>query len=247
MKFVIFSFIFILLFCSIASASIEVYPEDKSIDLQYICTLNNQIPSASAIFNISIYYPNGTAMIENVGTTPLGSGSFTYTTSFSEQGIYKVKMFCSDGTYSYSDEGSYKINYTGEEISNEQTYVYILALIFLVAVIFGTGFIINILPSADSMDVIGNIIQVSWLKYLRPVLWVFIWGLSLSIVFILSNLGIAYLSNPMIGNLFFVIYQIMFYITIIAVPIYFIWIFVKIAQDKEMQRMINRGIDVQGP
>ena len=246
MKRSILSLVVICFLVTLVSADTEIYPVDTLVNLQFTCTLNDAIPSGSATFNLSIYYSNGTALVENDDANSLGSGSFYYPITFTSQGLYKVKMFCTDGTYSYSSEGFYKITYNGEEISTEQTYVYILGLIFLVLVILGTVFIINSLPSKDSMDVDGNIVQINWLKYLRPVLWIFTWGVGLAIVFIISNLGIAYLSNEMIGKLFFVIYQFMFYVVIIGVPVYFIWIFVKIFQDKEMQKLINRGVDIKG-
>jgi hypothetical protein len=111
--------------------------------------------------------------------------------------------------------------------------------------ILGITYIIYRLPQGNATDPEGKILKVSYLKYLRNVFWIINWGLALAIIFIISNVLIAYVTNVMIGNLFFAIYRIMFWITIVGVPLYFIFLFAKIYDDKEMQRMINRGVDIR--
>jgi len=125
---------------SFVLAETEVYQIDVESNLQFTCTLNGAIPSELATYNISIYYPNGSVFLENGETTPQGSGSFNYSVVFDDLGIYKVKNFCTDGTYSYSKEGNYKITPSGVEIDNDASisigilYFYVilgLGLVFL--------------------------------------------------------------------------------------------------------------------
>jgi hypothetical protein len=126
----------ILLSLSLISAQDEIYQVNQEVDLKFTCTLNNAIPSAAADFNITINYPNGSGFINNQETTALGNGAFNYTITFPITGLYKVQMFCWDGTYSYSNEGFYSITPTGKSslsILNHPILI-ILGLIGLVLV-----------------------------------------------------------------------------------------------------------------
>ena len=113
-KIIMMCMIFGLLALPLIFANTEYYPLNEEIDLKFTCTLNDAIPSASATYNITINYPNGTYFINNQEATLIGSGAFNYTTNFTEIGTYKVQMFCWDGAYSFSNEGFYIITSNGK-------------------------------------------------------------------------------------------------------------------------------------
>jgi hypothetical protein len=96
-----------LLSLSLCSAETEKQPLNQNVQLKFTCTLNGAIPSASTKYNITLSFPNGSTYLSNVGTTALGNGAFSYDTNFTEQGLYKIQMFCYDGTYSFANEGFY--------------------------------------------------------------------------------------------------------------------------------------------
>ncbi|MEI6849700.1 MAG: hypothetical protein WCK29_01550, partial [archaeon] len=87
--------------------------------------------------------------------------------------------------------------------------------------------------------------SVNLVKNFKGVLYSLVWIIGLVILFIVSNIGYAFLPNEMIGKLFLTLYIMMFWITIVGVPIYWIKLFLKAVQSKEVQRMIDRGVDVQ--
>jgi len=126
-----------ILLISLVSAT-EIYQVNQDSELKFTCTLNNEIPSASTEFNITISYPNGSTFLNNQNTTPLGNGAFSYITNFPILGTYQVQVFCWDGTYSYSNEGTYKITPTGNELttSNSMMMLFILIVLIVIAVIF---------------------------------------------------------------------------------------------------------------
>jgi len=131
-----------ILMISGAVAMTETYQLGSNINLQFTCTLNNAIPSGSTTFNISIYYPNGDYLVDNQQATAQGQGSFNYTTNFPiVADCYKVKMFCTDGTYSFSDEGCYKINPTGVDQTTSQG----LGSLSYLLIMFGLTFLIGYL------------------------------------------------------------------------------------------------------
>jgi len=146
LKFVIAFMILIgtIFFIGLQMVSAEViqeqYPVNIPVNLQFTCTLNNAIPSSSATLNLSIYYQNGNTLIENKKATSLRPGSFNYTVTFISNEVYKVKIFCTDGTYSYSNEGSYLITQTGNTLNTVQISIYIFFLLLcLVLVFFSIG------------------------------------------------------------------------------------------------------------
>jgi len=224
-----------------------IFKQDATVDLKVPCSFNGTFCDADTPCEITIYYPNTSLMVDNASLTNTGNGMPNITLpDTSVIGNYQAFATCTQNSVSGESSFEFRITALGDTTELEDIYVYAIGLIFLVALIFGTAFIIRGLPSKDAVDERGAIVQVSMLKHLRNVLWVFIWGISLAIVFIISNIGLMYLPNIMLGKLFFVIYQIMFWMTIVAVPIYFIWIFYKLMKDKELQNMIKRGAQIKG-
>jgi len=123
----------ILLVTPLIIAETETYEIDKETNLKFTCTLNNAIPSASTNYNITISYKNGSTFLNNVATTAQGNGAFNYTTTFTELGLYKVQMFCYDGTYSFSEEGYYDITGNGKE-QPEGSVIVLFSICFLIIV-----------------------------------------------------------------------------------------------------------------
>jgi len=207
-------------------------------------TLPQECADCTFINLTSIQYPNMTRTYINSLMTKQGS-SFNYSFCDTEDLGDYVYCFIGDvgGTNTVACK-DFQITYSGENLNVSQTYIYIIALIFLVLLIGGSFILMNKLPSSNAKDEQGSIIQISQLKHFRKVFWGFIWGLSLAIIFILSNISYAYLPNAMIGNFFFAIYRIMFWFTIIFVPLGFIWLLYSMYKDNEFQKMINRGVEV---
>ena len=131
--------ILILLALPLLMAETETYKVNEEVELNFICTLNNAIPSASAKYLFTVNYPNGSIFLNNYTTEALGNGAFFNTTTFKETGLYKVQMFCYDGIYSYAEEGFYDITPTGiiQTSILENPLLIILGLLGLGLVIFG--------------------------------------------------------------------------------------------------------------
>ena len=141
----------ILLAMPFVLAETETYPYNTTQELKYSCTLNNAIPSASAEYNITISYPNGTTFISNKNTTKLGNGAFSYVTLFPMHGLYKVISFCYDGTYSYSSTGYYEVTDNGKIAPSENVVIF-FAIAFLLVLGFGLYQLILSLGHFASLD-----------------------------------------------------------------------------------------------
>jgi len=227
------------------SLALETYPVDKLVELKFLCRYDEGIP-AGASYNVTISYPNGSSMISNLNTTSLGLGSFKYQLTFPIQGIYKIQSFCYNGTASSSNNEEIEVTYDGNYLDISRTIMYlgltsVLGLLFVLILI-----IIPKLPSSDIMNDEGLIININQLKYLRPVMYALSWGLLLGIIFMISNISIAYLPTNMFGTFFFSIYRVMFILTLPMLIIWFIFMFVKIWRDREIKHMLERGVDIRG-
>lgn len=123
----------------VAATDIENIKLYETTNLHFICTTNGEVPSPGATYNITVSYPNGTLFIDNKQTTALGNGAFSYTTKFTQTGLYRVQMFCWDGIYSFSGEGFYNVIPTGIPPSSflNNPILLILGLLGLVLCIVG--------------------------------------------------------------------------------------------------------------
>jgi len=220
-------------------------PQKQNTDMDLIVSSNN----ASSCNLTYLQYPLGTIVLVN---SPMTKSSQTFSIllaspNFTQLGSTCAGIVCSDGVNLEAGSVCREVTYNGEKVGIEGIYVYIIGLVFIILLMVGLVYVISGLPSNDTRSEEGVIIDINMLKHLRPVLWIIVWGLALASAFIISNMGIAYLFSPMVGSLFFSIYQIMFYITMIGVPVYFVWIFYKIFKDKEMKNLIERGVEIRTP
>lgn len=144
----------------------------------------------------------------------------------------------------YGCGNSFEVTYDGNEVNLQRSVlslglVSILTLLFVLIVIN-----INKLPSGDTFNDESILLGVNNLKYLRPILWVVSWGLLLAIMFIASNISFAHLPSTMFGEFFFVIYRVMFLMTLPMFIIWFVFIIAKLFRDKEIREMIDRGVQI---
>ena len=254
-----------------ASAAPPVLSTVQTGSLEIIAPTFDSIPQSGS-FDFYWHVFNTTSLLTNVSTSctyhlysKFAEGEHIYTqnpvtkftndrdfevsingANFSTQGEYCDLIECNTSTQTGGLERCFIVTQNGYDFTIQKVYLYIIGLLFLVMLIFGTVYIIGSLPSKDAQDEAGSIVHVSQLKHLRSVLWVVVWGISLAIVFVVSNISLAYLDNAMLGNLFFAFYKIMFWMTIVCVPLYFIWILYKVFKDAEMKRLIERGVEMKG-
>jgi len=131
---------------SFANASTETYKVNTNVNLILTCTIDNSIPSDSAVMNLTVAYPNGTLFINNQNATPLGGGIFNYTTNFPIIGTYHPTLLCVDGSNSNSDSsGVYEITPDGLMMNGWRITIEIFAslstlgLMILFLYLAGTG------------------------------------------------------------------------------------------------------------
>jgi hypothetical protein len=162
--------------------------------------------------------------------------------NFTEVGDYSYIYNCGNAVEKETGKIDFEITYTGGKLTSQVTTIYVISLFILLVLLVGLLLFSTTLPSSDTKTEDGEILEISNLKHLRPVIYGISWGIMLAILFVMSNLTIAYLPTLMIGNLFFAFYTITFWISIVGIPLWFAWIFVNIFKDKETKNMLERGI-----
>ena len=139
-------FFLIVVNLPVAHAQIETYKANEAINLKLTCTINNAIPSTSAVMNMTISDSKGVLLIDNKAATPRGNGIFNYTLTFPAIGTYYPTLVCIDGVNSNSDSsGIYEITPDGKEMSGWKisieifTSISTLMLFILFLYLSGTG------------------------------------------------------------------------------------------------------------
>lgn len=227
-----------LFLISLTSATtLGTYKSNECVELIQVC-------SNCTYNNISkLFYPNQTVAVSNAVMT---ADDTIYNYSFCNtytQGKYIVNGFGDLDGIKTGWNYDFEITRTGFELNQARSLMFIGLLgllIFLFIVNIGA---ISMLPSKDNYDEDGVLISINQMKYIRPVLWVVEWFLLIAIIFIGSNISLAYLGTTLIGNLLFKIYYMMMALSLPMFVLWFIFIFYNIFQDKKMKGYIERGFE----
>ena len=229
---------FLFIFPMVSATTLGTFKNGDCVNLIQTCA------NCSYVNVSSIIYPNSSVALSNAEMSKAGT---YYSYSFCDtdlNGIYLVTGFgdpdASTETWTYD----FEITYTGDKITNEQTWIYITALIFLVFFAIGILFFRSRLPEDDRRSNSGEIIQIDFLKHIRPILMIMVWAIGLAILFIIGNMGYAFLPNAMVGKLFMALFSICGWLSVVAIPVYFIFIVKRFFEDREFQRYIERGVDI---
>lgn len=225
-------------------SAIPTYPQGKTIQIQSTCD------NCTGVNLTKVTFPNGTFAL--LGQYPMTKNGTNYNYSFSNSatsGIYDYAT-CGDlnGILTCEDttERSFEVTYSGLILKEGQGIFYMILftilIFFFIMVLFG----INQLPASNTQDEEGKILSISYLKYFRPVGWMFEYILVVAILYLSSNLAFAYLNEALFAQILFVLFRITFMAAPIVVIVWIIWIFVQMFHDKQMQNLLNRGFFPQG-
>jgi len=233
---VLFLSIFLMSLVSAGSDAILIGKQGDTITLPMECA------TCSFVKINSIQYPNMSKTYLNMNMTQNDS-SFFYTFSDTEQlGVYN---YCGYGdvnsvntTYCYD----FTITYLGKQLTIEKAMIYFMFLVLFILIFIGTFIFIGFLPGKNERDEEGRILSISYLKYLRNILYMFEWMLVIAILYMFSNLGFAFLEEELFSQTLFMLFKVCLAITPLIVIVGFIWILVSMFQDKEFQKMLNRGM-----
>lgn len=217
-------------FISLVSAGLGTFKQDDCMEI--VTILNSSQANIS-----SLTYPNNSILFLDSSMTK-NAKTFNYTfCDTSLVGKYNYDYYDLEGNVYVND---FIVTYNGDDLDEGKATLFTVFLAITILFWFLILFFIGKLPSTDSGGEEG-LIQISKLKYLRDALYGVLWAVSISILFLASNVAIAYLPGEMFGNFLFTLFELMMWLTIPFVIIWALWIFYRLVTDAKLKRFMERG------
>ena len=212
----------------------------------FVYNQTNGLVVDNSTVNCTYYLANNLGDVlyfANVSYLPEGYWGINLTGgNFSELIEYNYGIKCVSDEQGGTTVGVFEVTYTGKELSSASSTFYIILFTIFIFLFVMTLLGINKLPSSNATDDEGTIIKISYLKYLRPVLWFVAWMFIVGILYISSNLGFAYLEDTLFANFLFTLFKISFGLSFPIVIMWFVWIFARIVDDKKIKNLWSRGM-----
>ena len=184
----------------------------------------------------------GVVLLESVPTVHGDHFLMTRNDSIiTEPGIYSVTIVCTTDGIAGIKTHFFEATITGAILTTSQAIIYLISFSFLIF-IFGLLMFAFFQIPIDTKDDEGFVINVSKLEYLRPIIKGLAWITLTSIVFIISNITIAYLSTGLMGSFLFLIFQLMMWSNLVIIPLMIIRMIQRITLSKDMLGLIERGV-----
>ena len=228
-------------------SKIDVIKQNTIQSFRFHLFNSTSLIGGNAQCNFLLYNPDGKLIYQNntISFIVASGNEFEINltgSNFSRIGEHSYITECNTTTQAGMVSVPIKVTPSGNDFGIQQSILYIpfyLVLFFL----FGISLYFALqLPSSNMKDEEGRIMSITWIKYLRPPLFFICWVIVIGILFITSNLGLAFLGEEMFSKIFFSLFRIMLGLTIVILFVWFAWTLVSFFQDKRFQNMINRGI-----
>jgi len=233
--------VFLISFASASLDSLGTFKQNDCINISQTC-------ASCTYVNISSISNNQDSNLAlNVEMVSIGDGEWRYEFCDTEEiGRYDVRGMADLSTVDTGFAVYFDITYGGDSVSSSQATLYFILIMVLIFVFVITILGIKQLPSSNERDEEGKILSISYLKYLKPIGWFFLWMLFIAILFLSSNIAFAFLSGQLFAKTLHTLFRIFFGVTPLIVVVWIIWIYRQMFHDKQMQNMLNRGIFPQG-
>jgi hypothetical protein len=200
----------------------------------------------STYLNISDIYTNNIIYV-NIETVATKSGnvynySFLNTTEINIP--YYVNFHCDLSGIDTPISSSFIVTPTGEDLDSSKATVYTIMFIGLFLILLITIYGAIAFPWKNNRDEEGNIISINDLKYLKVVLWVFVYLEILFIFMILKNIS-GFLISDGSYQFFNIIFTLMLIGLLPFFPLLIFFTIVIWLSDKKTQKKLSRGFNVR--
>lgn len=218
------------------SANLGTFEQGKCMEIRTI--------SNSTQVNLSsIEFPNNTLIYPNKAMTQQGK-TFNFTFCGTDTiGNYVYDFNDKEGNTFVND---FDVSYKGDKLDGPKVTLYTVMLGIMVLFWFLMLFYTTKLPSGNTEVDDDGLMQISKLKYLRHTLFGVLWITTIIILFLSSNLSLAYLQFEMFATLLFALFQLMMWLSIPAIFLWFAWIFWTLTTDKKIERYLKMGMGPGG-
>lgn len=231
-------FLFSLMFMLTLASCIELPAKQIGEDLEVFQECNN-----CTYCNFTRITYNGEAIFSNVEATQddthyyfnIAAGNIT------EKGLITYCYKCGNSEESNTGCINVPLTYNGKELTIQAAIVYTFMLLFLGAVFFLLILAGLNLPK-DIRDEEGYVLHPSNAAILRPIMFGLGWIVLTAMMYITSNIAIAYLDTNILGEMIFLIFRFMMFATFLIIPLCVIMMIQKIVLKGELMKLIERGV-----
>ena len=231
----IFLLIFVILFISLTSASLE---NQGSGDQNQNFTINQGCSDATYMTLSTIQYPDRTVQIINTNMTSVGGGSFQYNlTNTSQLGRYDV-IGISDGC-----QRDFTFYFTiGEELNTGRAIAYIGFIMIILFTFFLTIYGASLVRWKHLRSDEGKIITINHFRYVK----VFLFTIAYFELMFLFGLSYKFFNEANIEGFtqfFYFIYQLFLNLIVPLIIFLVIVVFVIWINNKKLSKNLNLGLD----
>ena len=221
--------------------SIGTAKQGDTIELIQLCS------NCTGVNLTQVQFPNKSFAVQGQFEMTKSGENFNFTWSNTDTLGSYIYSTCGDfNSINTCQNVGFEITYSGLNFGTSQAIIYIILFSMLLFTFFITLFGINMLPKHNQQDEEGRILSVTYLKYLRPVGWMFEYMLFVAMLFMTSNIAFSYLNEQLFAKILFMLFQVSFSFAPLIVVVWIVWIYVGMFHDKRFQEMLNRGIFPQG-
>ena len=221
------------------------FEKDKIADVRMPCELNNTICSATAVCNISIYYPNSSSYVQKVAMTN-NQADMNYTMeNTSTLGTYRSTMWCADGIPKGLTVFTFEINNYGR--NEEGTGTLLLVILIPLLIIFIVCLIIAITTESKTsnftMGPEGDyILEMNYGMYLKILMYLLSYIFLWMITFLTWKISEIIISLSFLAGFLRLIWIVE---TVFIIPIFLIVSIIGITKhltDSYLTKLAKRGL-----
>lgn len=225
----------------------NILKEGQDYDFEFhVENITNGYPITSGVSCIfHLYNSSGKHQYEansSVFSHSLDIGFFVSGTNFSISDRYYYNIQCNNSLFGGQKYSILEVNPSGRTIETPHTILYMSFLGLLILVFFLNFYGMSFLPAGNQKDEEGKLMSITYLKYFRNVLWMTGYFLFIGIMYISSNLAFYFLLEELVAKTLFMIFRVSLLFSPVVVIIWIIWMLASMFHDKEMQKMLNRGM-----
>lgn len=163
--------------------------------------------------------------------------------NFTRLGEYAFAIQCNNSYHEGFRRSRVFVTKTGNAFTTEKSIIYVGLLGILILLLITSVLAIHFIPDKDIFDDENKLISINHLKYLRLPMGMISWFLLLGILFVSSNIALAFLDVTLIGDLLFSIFKIMMLLSYPMVILVFIYLIYRVLDDKRLKKFYERGFD----
>lgn len=204
------------------------------------------VPQSSLIVNITVVSPNGNILI---GFKPMtydpAARKYFFNLSAgntTEKGTYTYTISATNSIFNETKQYFFIVNNNGQEFNTQQGIIYFALLALLCVFVSFSVYGAIVIPADNDRNEFDEIIKINKKKYAKYGLIIASWIFFLWIFYICYNLSYAVLDLDSVYKIFYMLYKVMYAITIPLVAFIFVMGIIVRIKDGQVEKLLEQGV-----